>query len=576
VHAWRLVHRAWRLAYRASPAGVVASPVADPSSVLGVPHHASLDLGPAAIERPAAAGRTVLGVLDPSSTGAVDGAGLVTTGRGWSLDWWIGGDDRWYLPAREPTVRQRRIGAGPVVETTVRVPGGDAVHRVWAARSPAGEVLVVEVENASPVPFALGLAVRPYGLDGSGGLSEAVLDGVEVRLDGRPALWLPRPPNERGARADRDVVGAVTSGADLSWPGPASDPGGAVTAVLLFPVPHRTRLRVALPLGETGPAAAVAPAELADHEAVARGWDAVVGAGARLTLPDPGLSDRIAAFRARILLAAPGSAVDLAELVPGSGLVVAALAAGGHETEALRAVSTLASVPLDPVTPLPAVVEATGAAALAVGLADDRRVESAATETLVDLVGLVDRRRTRRAATPALAALASHLERAGHGAAADALARRLGTWPDPWQWAGLDDGDPIESLLTGISGTGAFVDDDPVAAARALLSVRRRIARETADGLELFPDFPAAWRGGGAEVHRLPTLFGRLSFALRWHGYRPALLWELERRAGDPVVALRCPGLDPRWSSTEPRGEALLAGSADGLTRPPAEGESFS
>ena len=78
-----------------------------------------------------------------------------------------------------------------------------------------------------------------------------------------------------------------------------------------------------------------------------------------------------------------------------------------------------------------------------------------------------------------------------------------------------------------------------------------------------------------AEVHRLPTLHGRLSCAIRWHGYRPALLWELERTAADPIVALSCPGLDPVWSSTEASGEALLAGTADGLAPAPAEGDSF-
>jgi hypothetical protein len=71
-------------------------------------------------------------------------------------------------------------------------------------------------------------------------------------------------------------------------------------------------------------------------------------------------------------------------------------------------------------------------------------------------------------------------------------------------------------------------------------------------------------------------LHGRLSCAIRWHGYRPALLWELERRAGDPVVPLSCPGLDPTWSSTEASGEVLLAGSAEGLAPAPVEGDSFS
>ncbi len=54
-----------------------------------------------------------------------------------------------------------------------------------------------------------------------------------------------------------------------------------------------------------------------------------------------------------------------------------------------------------------------------------------------------------------------------------------------------------------------------------------------------------------------PTAAGRLSFAVRWHGERPALLWELEPRSGP--VALSAPGLDPSWTSSQSSGEALLA-----------------
>ena len=37
------------------------------------------------------------------------------------------------------------------------------------------------------------------------------------------------------------------------------------------------------------------------------------------------------------------------------------------------------------------------------------------------------------------------------------------------------------------------------------------------------------------------------------------MLWELEPHAGDPPITITAPGLDPSWSTTEPRGEALLA-----------------
>jgi hypothetical protein len=217
-------------------------------------------------------------------------------------------------------------------------------------------------------------------------------------------------------------------------------------------------------------------------------------------------------------------------------------------------------------------VEAAGGAAVAVGLADDRRVEPAVTPALADLVSLRDRRRTRTAAAPAVAALAAHAARVGQGSAAEAAARRAGpVGADPWAWAG-----PMPTPHSLAQAVEAAATDDPVACARAWLALRRALIAEDRHGLALLTEFATAWRGGVAEVHRLPTLAGRLSFAIRWHGYRPALLWQLERRSGDAVVPLRCPGLDPNWSSTEAAGEVLLAGTAAGLAPVPGEGDDFS
>lgn len=556
------------------------------------PARSRTSLGPAAVERPANAGWTAVGVLDPTALARVDGAGLVVAdvGGGWSLDWWVGADDRWHLPAREPATRQRRIGPGPVLETAVRIPSGDAVQRVWAVRAGGGEALVVEVENDSPVPFALAIALRPYGLDGAGHLRSVALDGSTLLVDGRPAVWLPRPPNEAVAAGGTDVLDAVVAGASLSWPGATgatvTDDGGGVTAAVLYPVPHRMSLRLVVPLVPPGAApgtARIDPSAVPDHAAVARGWDAVVSAGGRVTFPDPALTDRAGRSRARLLLAAADLPLALASRQAGAGTVTAALAAGGHEAEALRAVATLLEADPAPVADPAAAVEAVGAAALALGLADDRRVEPEATRGLAELVAQLDRRRTRDRAGPALAALASHLARVGRPAAVGSLARRVGPWPDPWAWADLPGSAATPAAAApagGPAGAGrpdgaAPAGDDAVAAARAWLVARRSLVREVPGGLDLLPVFASAWRGGGAEVHRLPTLAGRLSFAVRWHGPRPALLWQLDRRPGDPPVLLRCPGLDPAWSSREERGEALLAGAADALGPPPAPGQSF-
>src|SRR3546814_2779281 len=99
------------------------------------------------------------------------------------------------------------------------------------------------------------------------------------------------------------------------------------------------------------------------------------------------------------------------------------------------------------------------------------------------------------------------------------------------------------------------------------------------DGLARASMIPPSWYGQGVEGHDAPTRFGTLSFAIRWHGERPAILWELEPHDPGTAVLLTCPGLDPTWQSTDLRGEALLAAPPDASPSAaapgPDEGTSF-
>src|SRR4051794_1456772 len=97
------------------------------------------------------------------------------------------------------------------------------------------------------------------------------------------------------------------------------------------------------------------------------------------------------------------------------------------------------------------------------------------------------------------------------------------------------------------------------AAADFLSFVRNILVREVDDGLALCSMIPDDWCGQGFEVHDAPTHAGRLSYAVRWHGDRPALLWELEPHPDAGPVRLTAPGLDPMWSTVECKGDALLA-----------------
>ena len=170
--------------------------------------------------------------------------------------------------------------------------------------------------------------------------------------------------------------------------------------------------------------------------------------------------------------------------------------------------------------------------------------------------------------------------------AADRLARltRDRSAPVPWL---VDAGLAAAGEVFGLAGHRRGVED--VAAARARRSdvepvpvapagdltdlawALRRVAVEQAGVVDLFPaPFPPVWSGHAVEAYRLPLGEGTLAVALRWHGSRPAVLWEID----GPGVVLRCSGLDPSWSAATARGEALLVepGTAGTLRGEPTAG----
>jgi GH15 family glucan-1,4-alpha-glucosidase len=147
----------------------------------------------------------------------------------------------------------------------------------------------------------------------------------------------------------------------------------------------------------------------------------------------------------------------------------------------------------------------------------------------------------------------------GDRRALDRLAWLLDVATPTWTWP-----EAIHPQLPG----GCMGDGHHGWAAASVLSLVRNLLvremptdqRRAADpGLALCSLFPDAWLGQGFEVHEAPTHFGSMSYAVRWHGERPALLWELTLHDDVERVRLTAPGLDPGWSTTEQSGEALLS-----------------
>jgi hypothetical protein len=425
--------------------------------------------------------RTVIGNLGSPHRAAVDEAGGIAPWNGpWSLDWSIGADDRWRLPGDEATVRQRLLDNTPVVETAMRVPGGDVVHRAYAVRHHDIDLAVFEIANRSPVPVAVALTVRPEAaalrrIELTAGGSTVTVDGREaVLLPGRPRLWAP-------AQGGAEALAVVRAGnASKEFPARVRCRAGMAQATFLHPLAHRAVLRGALFVGpgrarrrawtridppvrrpsQDGLDGAVS--RLPASEAVARSWQVQARRGMRLEVPPGRLADAVAASRCSLLLAPRGP-------TPLPSTVATALQLFGLHDEAAEAAAR-------PVVDLRALSPA---------------------ESLARLAGLVDR------ASPTW------------------------TWPD---------------------------NQDGHITAELCILVRNALVRDRPSGLELCPVLPAAWFGQNVEVHHAPTSAGPVSFALRWHGPRPALLWDVPGLR----VRLSAPGLDPQWSSTATSGEAVL------------------
>lgn len=504
--------------------------------------------------QPRRSGRsTTIGNLDSPARAAVDPAGLVTVaGAPWSLDWWVGAEDRWHMPCREMAVRQTLVGASPVVETRLRVPSGDAVHRAYAARDLAGrEAVVIEVENQSKAPFAVTFALRPHGQDEVGRIDSLELHGNTVTLDGQVVVVLPRSPGRvalsDAARGDAAFVVLAGVAAPVG-PASVSCPAGLASGALMFPLAHTATLRIILPLAAAADDAALPePAAFPAASEVASGWGVQSGRGSRVELPDPRQREAVAASVRHLLLAPP------------SPVVAAALDLMGFPDEAARLLSDAASDLLATAAP--------GALLHAVAQHWELTGDVAFAEHSVAIVGALVPRLARaadphdqalgRAALPAAVRL---LAAAGEARAASDVERTIAAQPAAAEPAA----EPFEALLGSATGTwtwsGGGSSHDPEANADLVTRVRRQLVDVLDGGLALSPVVPAGGLGKGWELHDAPTRHGRLSYAVRWHGDRPAVLWHLEPHsaATDPVV-ITAPGLDPAWSTTELKGDALLA-----------------
>ena len=268
---------------------------------------------------------------------------------------------------------------------------------------------------------------------------------------------------------------------------------------IVLPVAHTASVRVAIPHDPARFSTWSLPT-LAPAMAVVRGWETVVHRASRLVLPDAGLGEAVTAARSDLLLSGP---VDAGADVVGFLLDVAELGRLGDDADAW----------------MPEIVEPIAW----ISRSDDPEVELAL-------------RACERLAVSA-----------GDDRAAGDLARirerriRSGRTP--------------ETMAAGQSSFSDLRRGESVG--RFVAQVEQRIADE---GRLLPLGIPRRWLGSNFEVHGVPTgPRSTVGFAVRWHGERPAVLWEQH----GPTQLLTAPAVDADWSSDVGRSAVGRAAPAE-------------
>lgn len=430
----------------------------------------------------------------------IDRAGTVVADDGsWSLEWGVRGGDGWLRASEQRAVRQHRVAETPVFETWMRVPGGDVIQRVGVSNYGTGRALVVCYENASPDAVVVATV-----LAGSGRLR---VDRSTISRAG--TVW---------ARSERDA-GGVAVGEDI-WAAVSTDPtvttaDGRNGAALLVPVPHRQQLTITVAIDGPLPETAPTPAELA------AGWRQVTDSALSMAVPDEDLEVAWRRVIGDLVLAAgsndPVEAGEAAWWLDVAGLPNEAERGRRSVLEAVRH----------------GALSADGAVVALRALASGE-LRGQQETALAEVAG------------PLARIAGSNLDRSTTMAVARALERRT---PEA-----AADAEALAGEL--LPGDRAMVSSAAAGAERVLSRVIAVDDSSSSGVLHLLPGFPESWQGQSVDVRGIVTGHGTLSFSVRWHGARPALLWE--RHGGPDEVVVCCPALDPNWATRTRSGDALL------------------
>ena len=419
-----------------------------------------------------------VGVRGGAWLGGVNAWGDVFVDGQERLRWFVAADDRWYRPSRETTVRQREVSGAPVIETRIKVPGGDAVQRVYGVAD-FGGAIVVEVFNDSSLPFA-------------------------VAFD-RGDIAAMREPSPTGVQ-----------GIDL--------PAGSV----VFPVGHHATMRVAILI--RGPErnlerkiSAQELESLPSFEQVERGWLAALRVASRVDVPEASWENILTTQRCKLLLAGDGGVTSDGASSSGDDFVDLIL----DRAERVK-----------------------------LGDKPDQWVDEVALATESVIRRCAKNRDAKWFEERAIVSAGMVLNRAGETRGQKDIAQA---------WSRVVSDAAGAGAFGSVSDVGAAINRDQLASfsgVRQIAWVESQLVAQRRDNvIEICPrGVEAAWLGANFECHRLVASPEHLiSFAVRWHGDKPALLWEID---GPPGARVAASAVDSSFSSTEMRGETLLSGFA--------------
>ena len=496
----------------------------------------------------------IIGAIGTRQRAQVRGGGTVVLHEGTpdelELTWWIGADDRWHVLETEVTARQTLVRDLPIVTTSARVPSGDVVTNTFVAVQGPRELVVMDLDNRSKVPFAVALVVRGRAAN------DVTLDGSTVRVGGVALVHLPRVPQRAATAPTNDVLlSVVTTGAATDRFAPLSGPSASA---FLFPVTHGTSLRAAVLLGASNPLAlAAAPvlSALPSVHDVANGWDTQLGRAPQIRVPLAPGSYRTTI--AALLLAAEPAVSESS--TRDRVLLAAALDRVGFHAEAGALLEHLPDRQGrrgsfdDDVATTAHVIDAVSRHA-AFGH-DAVFAETFAPVIAGALEYLLKQAKRDPSAAPwlASASLAPTLfQVARDSGAAAQVSKRVPR--------GLTLPTLLPEALPATSPGGVFVPEDPVRLYQTICAHIDALGNCRWKDVDILAGMSADSLGQPVEIRSLPTPFGRLSYALRWHGERPALLWECVPIHDDQnadALRLTSAGFEG-WVGTGAKGESLL------------------